>query len=135
MQISTGEPGALASGPATVLQASGMLSERLATAPGFTPSGIGTSIASAKGTRTASLAKPPYDSFPTGRPYIDSRGTDSQLPVRPSRHASHSPQEIWKGTLTRSLGLVAVTESPTSVTSATHSCPKGNGPCTGARPR
>ncbi len=86
-----------------------MLSERLATVAGSTPSGIGTSIGSAKGTRTRSLAKPPNDSLPIGSPYIESRGTDSQFPVRPARQASHSPQEIWNGTLTRSPGSTDLT--------------------------
>jgi len=48
-------------------------------------------------------------------------GTLAQLPVRPRRQGAHSPQEIWKGTLTSRPGSSEVTASPTSSTSATHS--------------
>jgi hypothetical protein len=111
-----------------------MLSERLAIAVGSMPPGTGTSIASANGTRTASLMKPPQF-LPIGSPYIDMRSTRSQLPVWPRRQVVHSPQDTWNGTLTRSPGRALSTASPTSSTSATPSCPNGNGPSAGARPR
>src|SRR4051794_14546504 len=111
-----------------------MLSERLATTDGSMPSGMGRSIASANGTFTASLAKPPYDWGPMGSPYVESLGTDSQLPGSPARQRAHSPQETWKGMLTRSPGSTESTESPTSVTSPTHSCPKEKGPTVGNLP-
>ncbi len=61
-------------------------------------------------------------------------GTSAQLEVRPPRQASQVPQEIWKGTLTSWPGATEPTESPTSRTSATHSCPNGNGAGNGEVP-
>ncbi len=60
--------------------------------------------------------------------------TVSQLAVRPRRHLSHTPQLTWKGTITRSPAWTVETPSATSITSATNSCPKANGPGNGARP-
>src|SRR6185437_10409523 len=55
-------------------------------------------------------------------------GTALQLAERPLRQLAHSPQEIWNGTLTSVPGGVATPAlSPASSTSATHSCPSGNG--------
>jgi len=60
--------------------------------------------------------------------------TALQFPLRPVRQCAHSPQEIWKGTLTSSPGWGEVTASPTSSTSATHSWPIGNGGGNGEPP-
>jgi hypothetical protein len=110
------------------------LSATLATAAGSSPSGSGTSIASANGTRRRSASAPPQ-SPPSGcMPYAEPRGTLRQLPVRPAVHASQPPHEIWNGTTTVSPGATAVTASPTSTTSAMHSCPSGNGSPTGTIP-
>jgi len=61
-------------------------------------------------------------------------GTSLQLDVRPRRQDAHEPQDIWKGTLTSWPGASVPTASPTSSTSATHSCPSANGAANGERP-
>ena len=53
----------------------------------------------------------------------------------PRRQRAQAPQEIWKGTTTRSPGATARTSSPTSATSATNSWPRAIGPGIGASPR
>ena len=124
---STSAPGRVARCGATARQASGRLSERLATVVEATWSGRGTSIASAKGTRTRSDIAPPH--WPrTGTPYIAPTGTAVQLAVIPRRQRSHSPQLIENGTVTRAPGATLRTSSPTSTTSATNSWPRGKGP-------
>ena len=45
----------------------------------------------------------------------------------PAAHAAQVPHEIWNGTTTTSPGATPRTASPISTTSATHSCPSGNG--------
>src|SRR5579863_9774434 len=61
-------------------------------------------------------------------------GTSVQLELRPARHASQLPQEIWKGTLTSWPAASEPAASPASITSATHSCPSGNGAWKGEVP-
>ena len=104
-----------------------MLSEALASAAGASPGGSGTSMCSAYGTHTRSDRKPPHRSTAGPKPYVDMKSTLAQFPLRPCRHCSHSPQEIWKGTLTSWPGASDSTASPSSLTSATHSWPIGNG--------
>src|SRR3954447_22015621 len=110
-----------------------MLSDRLAMDAGSTPAGTGTRMESANGPRAASLRKPP-ELVPIGSPYIAMRSTRSQFPVYPRRQVSHSPHEIWNGTLTTPPAPTLSPPAPTSVASATHSWPKGNGSATGASP-
>src|ERR1700722_11683320 len=111
-----------------------MLSLMLATAIGSTPGGIGTSMKSGKGTRRESLSAPPQ-SPPTGpSPYIERGGALEQLSVSPARQLGHVPQQIWKGTAKRSPTDIPVTCSPTSLTSAMNSWPRGKGPTNGATP-
>ena len=130
---STGAPGRSSSAGATVRQPSTTLSLTLATLTGSRPSGTGTSMASANGTRSTSDSAPPQSPPTTPKPYMEWGGTDSQLPVSPRRQAPQSPQEIWNGTDTTSPTRAPVTWSPTSTTSATHSCPRAIGP--GSAPR
>src|SRR5712692_5836657 len=112
-----------------------MLSLALAIAAGDAPSGGRSSIGSANGTRTRSVSAPPHAPPAGPIPYIDPRGfTSRQLPVRPRRQASHAPHEIWNGTTARSPGDHPSTSSPASTTSATNSCPSGNGPWKGDWP-
>src|SRR3954454_9663314 len=62
-------------------------------------------------------------------------GTALQFAERPRRQLAHSPHEIWNGTLTIVPGGVdAPALSPASRTSATHSCPSGNGGGNGEPP-
>src|SRR5258708_23266067 len=68
------------------------------------------------------------------RPYDDPLLTDIQLPVRPRRQRSHSPQEIWNGTTTMSPGRIVATLGLASTTVAMNSCPTANGAVTGTRP-
>src|SRR4051794_31847517 len=125
--ISTSAPGFSASGPATVRHASGRLSEAEASVAGATPGGTATSIASANGTLARSETSPPQSPPKDPNPYIDPGRTSRQSPVSPARQRSQAPQEIWKGTTTRSPGVKEVTPSPTATTSATHSCPIATG--------
>src|SRR5205814_3580185 len=130
----TSAPGVSARNGATARQASGRLSLALATAVGAIPSGSATSIASANGTRTRSASAPPQ-SPPIGfMPYAAPGPAVRHEPVSPRVHRSHRPQEIWNGTTTRSPRPKRPTASPVSTTSATNSCPSGNGPPSGTRP-
>src|SRR6267142_400598 len=82
-----------------------MLSLALAIAAGEAPSGGRRSIGSANGTRTRSVSAPPHAPPAGPIPYIEPRGlTSRQFPVRPRRHASHAPHEIWDGTTAASPG-------------------------------
>ena len=81
-----------------------MLSLALASTAGAMPAGAATSIASAKGTRTRSDSAPPQSPPKAPKPYMERGGTLVQSPVCPRRQRAHAPQEIWKGTTTRSPG-------------------------------
>ena len=130
----TSAPGDSARNGATARHASGRLSLALATAVGGIPSGSSTSIASANGTRTRSASAPPQ-SPPVGfMPYAAPGPAVRHEPVRPRVHRSHRPQQIWKGTTTRSPGRKRRTAPPVSTTSATNSWPIGKGPGNGTRP-
>src|SRR5882724_5213673 len=132
---STRAPGYSASGGPTARQPSATLSLTLATAAGSRPAGRRTSMWEAKGTRTRSDSAPPQRPPRGSKPYMDTGGTVSQLPVRPERQQAQAPQPIWKGTMTRSPGAKPVTAAPTATTSPTNSWPIGNGPWNGVSPR
>jgi hypothetical protein len=70
------------------------LSATLALAAGSTPSGSGTSIASANGTASSSLNAPPQCPPPTPKPYIEIGGTAAQFAVWPRLHGPQTPQLI-----------------------------------------
>jgi hypothetical protein len=109
LRTSTSAPGSAARYGATVRHASGMLSLALAMTRGSASRGAGTSIASANGTRTTSVRKPPQSPPNAPNPNIAGSGTAAQLPVRPRRQRWHSPHEIWNGTTTRSPGATVFT--------------------------
>ena len=98
-----------------------MLSDALATASEEMPSGTGTSMWSAHGTRTRSDRKPPQSPPTAPKPYIAVPRTERQFPVRPRRQLAHSPHDTWNGTLTRVPGDAFRTPSPASTTSPTPS--------------
>ena len=98
-----------------------MLSLAPANAAGAIPRGAATSMASANGTRTRSESAPPQSPPNAPKPYMERGATLVQSPVCPRRQRAQAPQEIWKGTTTRSPGATVRTSSPTSVTSATNS--------------
>ena len=122
----TRAPGLLFTCGATSRQDRDQLSLAEAMATGSRPSGSGTSMASAYGTRTRSEKRPPQLP-PMGAPYMAMCGTAVQCAVSPALQGSHVPQLMDHGTTTRSPGTTAVTASPVSTTRATHSWPRAKG--------
>src|SRR5919197_5154132 len=130
--ISTSPPGHCSSPGATSRQPSTMLSDTLAAASGETPSGRGVSMRFENGTRTSSDRNPPQSPPNEPNPYMERKGTLSQLPVSPRRQCSHSPHEIWNGTLTSAPDGGPASAAP--ATSATHSWPTAIGGSYGVSP-
>ena len=134
---STEPPGRCSSWGTTVRQASERLSPAAATRSGSTPSGTGTSMWSAYGTRISSATMPPHGPLAGPNPYAASSPTRvvEHLAVMPRRHSVQEPHETAHGTTTICPMARSVTSSPLATTWPTHSCPMPNGPRNGTGPR
>ena len=99
---STEPPGRCSSCGTTVRQASARLSPAAATRTGSTPSGTGTSMWSAYGTRISSAIMPPHGPLAGPNPYAASSPTRvvEHLAVMPWRHSVQEPHETAHGTTT-----------------------------------
>ena len=128
-------PGFSRKGGSTVRKASGRLSLALASASRATSSERAPASRTANGTRTRSESAPPQFRPAAPKPYIESRGTDSQLAVSPARQRRQPAHAIWNGTMTRHPASMLRTSPPTSTTSATNSWPRAIGRGYGTAPR
>ncbi len=118
-------------------QASDRLSLAAATLSGSTPSGTGTSMWSAYGTRISSATMPPHGPLAGPNPNADRVLSPAveHLAVTPRRHSGQLPHEMAHGTTTTWPTERSVTSSPRATTWATHSWPMPNGPWNGTLPR